>query len=147
MRLVQILVFALVLAACGSTGAQPSGNTASAATVPSATALPEGTKQPMPYETPAQIDSVEVQIAESHPVQVFAQVKGTLGDGCTSLGTISQKRNTNTIEVTVLANHTGAEVCTMIAQIIDKNIALEGDFPAGQYVVRVNGVEKQFSVS
>ena len=93
------------------------------------------------------IDAVEVRIAESYPVQVFVNVTGSLGDGCTSLGAITQQRSGNTIDVTMQTNHTGAEVCTAIAQLIDENIKLEGEFPAGSYTVRVNGVERAFQVS
>jgi hypothetical protein len=93
-----------------------------------------------------QVDQVDVQIAESFPPQVFVRVQGVLGDGCTTLGAISQQRTGNTIEVTIATNHSGAEVCTMIAQLVDKTIKLEGDFPAGEYVVRVNGVEQQFRI-
>ena len=35
-------------------------------------------------------------------------------------------------------------ICTMIARLYKADIPLEGQYPAGQYVVRVNGVEKAF---
>jgi hypothetical protein len=121
-----IILVALVLAACGTTGG--TGGTGGQT----------GTMQ---------VDSVEVRIAESYPVQVFANIKGTLGDGCTSLGETRQSRNGSTIEVTITTNHSGADACTQIAQLVDQDIQLEGEFPAGTYTVRVNGVEKQFTVS
>jgi inhibitor of cysteine peptidase len=119
------MVVALMLAACGSsTGTQPSG----------------------PRQVSPQIDSVEVLILESFPVQVNARVQGTLGDGCTSMGEMTQQRNGNEITVTITANHSGAETCTMIAQLLDETIPLEGEFPTGEYVLRVNGVEERFQV-
>ncbi len=116
-----MLIAMVLLGACGSTAGAPT------------TGL-------------AQIDKVEVRIAESAPPQIFVQFRGTLGDGCTSLGAISQRRDGNTIDVTVATNHSGAEVCTAIAQLIDQTISLEGDFPPGEYTVRVNGVAQQFRI-
>jgi hypothetical protein len=116
-----VLVMLLLLSACG-------------------TAAGTGTTGRM------QVDSVDVQIAESFPPQVFVRFQGVLGDGCTTLGEMSQRRKGNTIDVTVATNHSGAEVCTAIAQLVDKTIKLEGDFPPGEYIVRVNGVERQFRI-
>jgi inhibitor of cysteine peptidase len=93
-----------------------------------------------------QVDNVEVQVAESSPPQVSVRVQGMLGNGCYSLGEIRQQRNGNTIEVTITTKHNGSESCTMIAQMIDEKILLEGDFPSGEYIVRVNGVERTFRV-
>jgi inhibitor of cysteine peptidase len=93
-----------------------------------------------------QVDNVEVQVAESFPPQVSVRVQGTLGNGCYSLGEIRQQRNGNTIEVTITTKHSGSEVCTMIAQIVDEKITLEGDFQSGEYIVRVNGVERTFRI-
>lgn len=123
MRMLFVLLLVPLLMACsssGGTGNQPRGQ--------------------------LNIDSIEIRIAESSPVQVFANVKGSLGDGCTSLGAITQKRSGNTIDVTVGVNHSGAQVCTAIAQLVDQNIQLEGEFPPGNYTVRVNGMERTFTV-
>lgn len=101
---------------------------------------------PVPREGVITIETVEVTVAESFPVQVIAHVRGFLGDGCTSLGAITQERTGNTIKVTIAATHSGAEVCTMIAPMVDERISLEGEFPAGEYVVEVNGVATTFQV-
>lgn len=121
-RLIPLLLIAL-LAACAAQPAQPAGRS-----------------------FPAQISGVEVEIAESLPVQVFARIQGDIGDGCHSLGAITQSRQGNAIDVTVTINHSGAEMCTMQMQMLDQRVQLEGDFPAGEYVVRVNGVEQAFTV-
>ncbi len=104
------------------------------------------TPVPTPRNIPIQVDNVEVLIMESFPVRVSVRVQGALGDGCMSAGPVTQVRNGDTVEVTVMGTHSGAEVCTMIMQMYDQTIALEGDFPPGEYIVRVNGVERSFRV-
>jgi hypothetical protein len=122
LRLLAIML-AAALAACG---AQPS--------------------QPAQHIEPAQIEAVSVEILESYPVQVVARIQGQLGNGCMSLGEITQRREGNTIEVSVPAIHSGAEVCTMQLQLINERLPLEGPFEPGDYTLIVNGVETSFSV-
>jgi inhibitor of cysteine peptidase len=93
------------------------------------------------------IERVEVQVVRTtRPPQVVVRVQGMLLDGCTSLGPVSQRRDGRTVTVTIATKHTGAKVCTQVAQLLDETIRLEGTFSAGEYVVRVNGVGRRFSV-
>lgn len=123
LRLLIIVLAIMALAACGG---QPAA--------------------PAPRTEPAQIDSVEVVVRESFPVQVAAHITGSLGNGCLSLGEITQRRDGNMIEVSVPANHSGAEACTMQLQLIDEMVELQGRFEPGDYTVSVNGVNATFSV-
>ncbi|MEM8534407.1 MAG: hypothetical protein AAGF95_26420 [Chloroflexota bacterium] len=93
-----------------------------------------------------QIDSVDVQVAESAPAQVTAHIQGTLMDGCTSLSNISQERTDNTINIVLTAEHSDDEACIMVAPMIDETIVLDGDFPPGEYTVRVGDTEQTFTV-
>lgn len=92
-----------------------------------------------------QVERVQVRVAESLPPQVTAEFRGILPDGCSSLGAISQERQGNTIVVTVTTLRSG-EVCTQVIQIVDQQVRLQGDFPSGSYVVRVNGMEARFTI-
>lgn len=93
------------------------------------------------------IDSIEVQIVRTpQPPQVLIRVHGLLLDGCTSLGAVSQRREANVVTLTIATKHSGAQVCTSMAKILDETIRLEGAFPRGEYVVRVNGVARRFSI-
>lgn len=114
-----------MLSACGATGPT------------------NGSAQP---ENLMQIDSVDIQIAESTPVQVSTRLQGTLADGCTSLSTISQERTENTINIILTAEHSGDEACIMVAPMIDETVVLEGEFPPGEYIVRVGDIEQTFNV-
>ena len=49
----------------------------------------------------AGVDSVEVFVSETAPVQVYAQAGGQLPDFCTTIGDITQTRNGNTFTITV----------------------------------------------
>ena len=126
-RAVVILFVALLGGACSSSGG-------------GSITLPAGGNGTM------QVDRVEVRVTLSAPRQVAVRVQGVLGDGCTSLGDIRQGREGSTITVTISTKHTGASICTQLAQLVDETIPLDGDFPPGAYVVRVNGVESRFRI-
>ena len=96
---------------------------------------------------PIQIDQVEVRIAESFPVQVFVHVTGVIGDGCSSVLPAEQKREGNTVTLTINRQRPAEAMCTMIAKIYDENIRLAGDYPAGEYTLNVNGVTQTFVVN
>jgi hypothetical protein len=128
--MIALLLTLFALAACGAQPAQPQP------------ANPE----PRPRVQPAEVTGVEVEIRESLPVQVVAVIDGGLGNGCMSLGEITQFRDGNTITVEINANHSGAEACTMIYQTFSERVQLEGEFAPGDYTLIVNGVEKEFAI-
>ena len=96
---------------------------------------------------PIQIDRVDVLILEGAPPQVTARVEGVLGDGCATLHSVGQQRSGNTVTVTILRERPREAVCTQIAKLYVDVIRLEGQFPPGDYLLRVNSVEKTFSTS
>ncbi|MBP7689182.1 MAG: hypothetical protein KA765_14795 [Thermoflexales bacterium] len=96
---------------------------------------------------PIQIDQVEIRIAESFPVQVFAHVTGVIGDGCSSVLPAEQKREGNTVTVTINRQRPAEAMCTQIAKLYDENIRLSGDFPPGEYTLKVNAVTQTFTVN
>ena len=91
-----------------------------------------------------QIERVDVRILESFPPQAVAHVEGVLGDGCTEFHSLEQRRSGNMVTVTILNTRPREAICTMIAKLYKADIPLEGPYPPGQYVVRVNGLEKAF---
>lgn len=92
------------------------------------------------------VESVQVRIMESFPVQVSAQVRGHLRDGCESLAGTTQSRSGNTVSVTIATERETGLVCTQALVPVEENVRLDGAFPAGTYVVRVNGIEQTFRV-
>jgi len=98
-----------------------------------------------PVVDPIQIDSVDVRILESSPPQAVAHVQGLLGDGCSELHSLTQSRSASTITVTILRQRPRDAICTQIAKLYEADIPLEGQYPPGRYVLRVNAFEKVFT--
>ena len=94
---------------------------------------------------PIQVDRVDVRFIETVPPQASAHVVGVVGDGCASVHSVRQTRSGSAVTVTILRQRPLVAVCAQIALIYDDVIRLDGVFPAGEYVVRVNGVERAFT--
>jgi inhibitor of cysteine peptidase len=120
---------------------------------PSTTPGPGGT-QPGQGQTPDQtrpglltVSQVDVIILESFPPQIHAKVDGWLPDGCSEVGDITQQRSGRTIDVTITIRRLTTGACIAIAPQVSRNIRLNGSFAeSGAYTVRVNGVEKTFTL-
>jgi hypothetical protein len=96
---------------------------------------------PKTVARPIQVDSVEVVRAP-----LSAHVRGVIGDGCTDLSGVSMQRSENTVVVTIWSTRPQDAICIQIAKLYDATLALPGEFPPGPYVLRVNGVEKTFTI-
>ncbi len=95
---------------------------------------------------PIQIDRVDVLILKSFPPQAAAHVTGVVGDGCSSLHSVRQVRSGNTVTLTILRQRPRVAVCTQIALLYDESIRLDGQYPPGTYILRVNDVERTFTI-
>lgn len=95
---------------------------------------------------PIHIDSVEVVVGPSVPLAVEVQVHGVVGDGCSVLRSVRQERSGSTVTITILRERPRDAICTQIARLYDARIRLEGTFSPGSYLVRVNEVERAFSI-
>ena len=93
---------------------------------------------------PIHINRVDVQILESVPPRASAHVEGVIGDGCAELNSESQARFGNTVTITILSQRPRKGICPQIAKLYRKDIPLEGTFPPGDWLLRVNGVDYTF---
>jgi hypothetical protein len=93
-----------------------------------------------------QIEDVEIQFLKSLPLQINLAVKGILGDGCTTLNEITQKRDGNTVYVKITTKRPKGVACIEIAKFITENVKLDGGFPQGHYKIIVNNVVKEFDI-
>jgi hypothetical protein len=115
----------------------------------SADALTTNPPQPTPappggsaVEGNVKVNRVRVFIKDGKPL---AFVQGELGDGCTFLDSIRQRRADRTIDVIVNSVHRG-ERCTMILKYLNEWVVLDEVLQPGEYTVRANGVAHTFKL-
>lgn len=96
---------------------------------------------------PLPIETVDVVLMESQPVQASVRVRGYLPDSCHMFAGLEQRRDGNTFVVELEMTRVGGAdaVCLQRIEIVEQTIAL-GALPRGDYRVTVNGIERSFRV-
>ena len=155
-----IALLALSIVACGAVrGNEPAAQPGDAGDAPTRD-LDEPVSSDDPIVTPAPdeepgdvitgtavINSVQIAIMESWPLQAQVQISGELGDGCTELGEIRSYREGNTIYVTVETVRPAEAICTQQLRVFEQSMPLDIEgLPAGTYTVEVNGVTETFTL-
>ncbi len=104
--------------------------------------------QPVSLSGNADVQSVEVKVLESYPLQVIAVARGLLPDsGCTTISSASQTRTGNTIIVTVTTRKDPNAFCAQVLTPFEYAIQLEvSSLLPGTYIARVNSVEAVFEL-
>ncbi len=123
--------------------------------LPTATVAPANTMTPpspgaraTPVTGLATVDSVEIRILESFPVQTQAVARGSLPDGCTQIDQIAQTREGNTLSVTITTARPTDAICTQVLALFEEVIPLDvGGLNQGAYTVLVNGVSASFELT
>ena len=101
----------------------------------------------VPTSGTAQVDSIDLLMLESFPVQISLVVRGSLPDGCTAIDQIAQQRQGDTFKVTITTRRPAGKICTEALVPFQESIALEvAGLPAGAYTVDVNGVTGTFTL-
>jgi len=98
----------------------------------------------------AKVESIEIRMLESFPVQVNVLVKGNLADGCTRIDQIEQEKDvsTNTLWVKVKTARPAEAMCDMVLVPFEEVVSLKvGGLAAGTYTVDVNGVTDTFTLT
>ena len=129
------IVAILGLAACSGTEEEPTETAVS----PTETAIAQ------PTNGTAAVDSVQVMMMESFPIQVNVLVHGELPDACTSIDDTVTTRNGNTFTVvmrTVRTDCTSTDINVPFEETVSLDVA---DSPAGTYSVDVNGMKGSFT--
>jgi hypothetical protein len=92
------------------------------------------------------IESLEVRVLESFPVQVEVTVTGWIGDGCEADTIIRQNRADDLITLEIYRQLPADAICTMIARQFTETIRLDSEFSSGIYSLNVNGTLTTFTV-
>lgn len=92
-----------------------------------------------------QVDDVDFLFLESFPVQVVAEIEGTLPTPCTELREISQTRDGNTVELRITVKQDIDVSCIQVTEPFETSVKLDGNFPPGDYDVIVNGETFSFT--
>ncbi len=93
----------------------------------------------------APIHEVQVNIAESYPMQVIIYIKGELTDGCTTFHELTTERSGNTVNITLTTQCPRGAVCAQVYGYFEKNVNLGSDFNSGEtYINNVNDETTSF---
>ncbi|HSL31341.1 MAG TPA: SH3 domain-containing protein [Anaerolineales bacterium] len=133
-RIFLFTALALLMAACAPVAATPT---------------PIVTEEPaIPVTSVAVVESVEIQILESMPVQVQAVIRGQLPDaGCTTIASVEQVRDGNAITLTLVTTTDPLALCAQSLTPFEQVVPLDvSNLPAGTYTVDVHGIEQTFEL-
>lgn len=129
---------ALLIAAC-------------APAAPAVTETPSPIVTEVPSEVPpmgsvAVVESIDIRILESFPLQVHVAVQGNLPDaGCTTIARVEQVREGNTFTLTLVTTTDPLALCAQALTPFEEVVPLDVQgLPAGTYTVNVHGVEGTF---
>ena len=109
-----------------------------------------GTTSPVPeieiMEGQAAVESVEIVMLMSFPLQVHLHVTGYVGDPCTAIDEIQTHRDGYSFEVVIKTTRDSQLDCIQVIEPFEENIPLDVyGLPAGDYLVVVNGVGAEFT--
>lgn len=108
---------------------------------------PTPTPTPGPIVGEAKIDSANVSVAESNPVQVTVTIAGSVPDSCTTLDPITPQRSTNLFRIQVTTKRPADALCAQVITPFEQNVSLDvAGMQAGIYTVDVNGVTANFTL-
>ena len=94
----------------------------------------------------AVVEEVEIVFLESFPLGVHVAVAGYLPDPCTEIDEISVERDVNHFEVLITTLREAEVMCIQVIKEYEQNIPLDVyGLPAGDYTVKVNGMEAEFT--
>lgn len=145
--IILLLTFALV-AACTPPPSPDSPVTAPPSEFPvspSSSPIPENPYAPQPGDekltrSAAFMNSADLLLMESFPIQVAMILRGSLPTPCHSLrAVIKPPDGTNNIEVEAYSVTDPNKVCAQVLQSFEASIPI-GSFAPGHYTVSVNGV-------
>lgn len=110
---------------------------------------PNSPPTPPPADGPgeAYIDTIEVNILESYPVQAQAIVRGHLPDACTYIEHVAVARESTSFRIRLATARQPNQRCAQVLTPFEEIVPLEViGLPAGQYDVRLNNAVATFTL-
>ena len=149
--LILLTTAVFTLAACGGNEPEPTAEPVAAEAtqeIPATfTPVPEPTALTEPVFGLATVDSVQILMLESFPVQVNVQVRGELPNGCTEINDIITQTDDTQFNVALTTVQQPDTVCTQAVVPFEEMVPLDVDgLEAGTYTVTVNGVQGSFTL-
>ncbi len=140
-----------ILAACGGTEPEPTAvpdiEAPTQEIPPTFTPEPEPTALTEPSYGLAMVESVDVLILESFPVQINVQVQGALPNGCTHIDDVITQADGSHFDVAITTVQQPEDVCTEAVVPFEEMVPLDvNGLDAGTYTVTVNGVQGSFTL-
>ena len=129
--LVIVVLLAILATACAPITATPS---------PIVTEVPTAVSA-------ATVNSLDILLLESFPLQVNAVIRGDLPDaGCTKIASVDQMREGNTFRLTLVTTTDPLALCAQVLTPFEQVVSLDvNGLPAGTYTVEAGGVQQTFT--
>ncbi|WP_204105668.1 MULTISPECIES: hypothetical protein [Spirulina sp. CCY15215] len=136
-RLLVVLILMALPLQGGCTSQMDNTRTGNPASVQSS---PQDTENSTLRQIPAIVETVEVDVLESEPLQLSLKVTGNFQDGCKTPLKKEQKQDGMQINVTLYRELPTDTICPTVITPFQETIPLEGGFSRGTYTLDVNGV-------
>ncbi len=96
----------------------------------------------------ATVESIEILIATSFPVQVFAVLRGYLSDGCTTISSIGARGPlANRFQIEITTERPPEALCTLALVPFERNVPLGvHGLPKGTYEAVAGSVRASFTL-
>lgn len=167
-KFVGVVALSAVLAGCSGAAKPPAAKPAvktaenqSAQNAPAALDSPISREAPAPLDSPvgrglagdiaivdAVIESVVLKASDTATPKLTAELKGVLGDSCTSLGDVTQKRDGKLIRVSVKTQRPKDKMCAQVISELKTTIDIDTQgLDAGDHQVVVNGIIAPFKIA
>jgi inhibitor of cysteine peptidase len=109
--------------------------------------LEQGGDTKYSYGQQAMVESMQVNLMESFPVQVSVTLSGNLPDGCTEIHEITAPREQQTFTISVITRKPMDVACTMALVPFEETISLDVEgLPAGDYTVQLGDLSETFTL-
>jgi len=111
------------------------------------TEKPQITNPENVLDNTAIVDSIEILILESFPVQVNVAIKGSLRNGCERIDQIFKEYVEDDFKITLITTQDQDAICTQALVPFEQTIGLDVlGLEAGIYNVDVNGIASTFTL-